>query len=345
MALHTPVIDLLGIRAPIVLAPMGGVSGAALAMAVSAAGGLGLIGGGYGDPAWLEAELDAADLAQVGIGFITWSLRGREDVFERAMARKPRAVFLSFGDPAPYVPAIRAAGSTLLCQVQTLTDARLAADAGADVIVAQGTEAGGHGAARGTLALVPAVVDAVAPLPVLAAGGIADGRGIAAALMLGAQGAVIGTRFLATPEAQIHANAKARIVAASGDDTVRTTIFDIVRGRDWPRRFTGRALRNAFTERWHGDEDGLARALDREGPKFAQAQAGGDMDNGLIFAGEGVDLIRRESPAARILAELLDETAAALRAGASALGDLHLESGKLAHSGATTQSSNTSPRR
>lgn len=319
MDLRTPLNDLLQIRFPIVLAPMGGAAGAALATAVSSAGGLGLIGGGYADKEWVERELAAADPSQVGVGFITWSLRGREAVFERAMARRPRAVFFSFGDPGVYLPAARAAGARILCQVQTVADARRAAELGADVIVAQGTEAGGHGASRGTMALVPAVVDAVAPVPVLAAGGIADGRGIAAALMLGAQGAVVGTRFLATPEALLHANAKTRIVAASGDDTVRTRVFDIVRGRDWPHEYTGRALRNAFTDRWHGNEDGLARALHVEQPKFTDALAKGDVENGLIFAGEGMDLINGELPAARIVADLVGETVAALRAAADRL--------------------------
>jgi nitronate monooxygenase len=315
MELHTALNELLGIRVPIVLAPMGSAAGAALATAVSAAGGLGLVGGGYADREYVERELAAADLAQVGVGFITWSLRGREAVFESAMRRRPRAVFFSFGDPSPYIPAVRAVGSKLICQVQTVADALRAAEIGADVIVAQGTEAGGHGAARGTMALVPAVVDAVAPVPVLAAGGIADGRGIAAALMLGAEGVVLGTRFLTTPESLAHANAKSRIVAASGDHTLRTRVFDIVRGRDWPHEYTGRAIRNGFTDRWHGNEEGLARALDREGPRFAEAIAQGDVDNGLIFAGEAIDLIHDQHPAMQVMDVLVSETIAALSSG------------------------------
>jgi nitronate monooxygenase len=320
MGLNTAVTSLLGIQHPIVLAPMGNVAGAALAASVTQAGGLGLVGCGYADRGWVERELALADLSQVGIGFITWSLRGREDVFEQALARKPRAVFLSFGDPAPYLPAIRAAGSRLLCQVQTVADAVRAAELGADVIVAQGTEAGGHGASRGTLALVPAVVDAVSPLPVLAAGGIADGRGIAAALMLGAQGAVVGTRFIATPESLMHPNGKARVVGAKGDDTLRTRVFDIVRGKDWPAHFTGRALRNDFTERWHGNEERLARNLTTEMERYAQAAAAGDVNTGVVFAGEGVDLIHGISPAQAVISALLEETLAALGRGAALAG-------------------------
>jgi nitronate monooxygenase len=320
MTLSTPVTRLLAIRYPIVLAPMANVAGAALSMAVSRAGGLGLIGGGYADREWVERELATADLSQVGIGFITWALRGREELFERVLAAKPRAVLLSFGDPAPYVPAIRAAGSRLICQVQTVKDARRAAEWGADAIVAQGTEAGGHGASRAALALVPAVVDAVAPIPVLAAGGIADGRGIAAALMLGAQGAVVGTRFIATPESLSHPNAKARVVEGGGDETLRTRVFDIVRGKDWPLRFTGRALRNEFTARWHGREEALAQALDAEVPRYAEAAAAGDVRTAVVFAGEGVDLIHGIAPAQAVVASLVAETVAALRKGAELAG-------------------------
>jgi nitronate monooxygenase len=306
MGLTTPAARLLGIRHPIVLAPMGNTAGAALATAVTQAGGLGLVGCGYADRGWVERELALADLSQVGVGFITWSLRGREAVFEQALARRPRAVFLSFGDPAPYLPAIRAAGSRLICQVQTVADAVRAAELGADVIVAQGTEAGGHGATRGTLALVPAVV---------------DGRGIAAALVLGAQGAVVGTRFLATPESLMHPNGKARVVSGKGDDTLRTRVFDIVRGKDWPLHFTGRALRNAFTERWHGDEERLARNLTTEKPRYAEASAAGDMNTSVVFAGEGMDLIHEIAPAQAVLSALLAETLAALGRGAGFAAD------------------------
>ena len=197
---------------------MGGVSGGALAAAVSEAGGLGLVGGGYGDPRWLERELRlvaGATGKPWGVGVITWAVG--EDIVRLALSYRPAAVFLSFGDPAPFGALVREAGTRLICQVQDVAGARQAAAAGADVIVAQGTEAGGHGSRRATLPLVPAVADAVAPVPVLAAGGIADGRGVAAALMLGAQGAVLGTRFCATPEALYPDWAKKQLVAGGGD--------------------------------------------------------------------------------------------------------------------------------
>ncbi len=189
-------------------------------LAVSNAGGLGLVGGGYGDADWLRTELAIARADTTcawGAGFITWS--ATRAVLNQVLAAQPHPVVLSFGDPRPFRAVIKAAGCKLICQVQDLATAALAREAGADLIVAQGSEGGGHGAGLGKLALVPAVVDAVAPIPVLAAGGIADGRGLAAALMLGAQGALSGTRFYASDEALGSPRARDHIVAARGDDT------------------------------------------------------------------------------------------------------------------------------
>ena len=129
---------------------------------------------------------------------------------------------LSFGDPSPFAAAIRAAGARLICRVQTVAQAREAAAAGADVIVAQGTEAGGHGQSEPLFTLLPQVVDSCPDVPVVAAGGIADGRGLAAAIMLGAEGVLMGNRFYASQEADGHAEAKRRIVAAEGGQTVRS---------------------------------------------------------------------------------------------------------------------------
>ncbi|HEX7329563.1 MAG TPA: nitronate monooxygenase [Casimicrobiaceae bacterium] len=315
----TALTRMFGLRHPIVLAPMGAVSGGGLAAAVSNAGGLGLVGGGYGDPAWLRTELELVKSATQrpwGVGLITWAIEPA--VLEFALSFRPAAFMLSFGDPRPWVPAIKAAGCRLICQVQTVADARLAKDAGADVVVAQGTEAGGHGAQRATLPLVPAVVDAVAPLPVLAAGGIVDGRGLAAALALGAEGALIGTRFYASTEALVHPSAKARVVAAQGGDTVRTGVFDIVRGYVWPAPYTGRALTNGFVQRWHGREDALRSAVESERAAFRAAAAAGDFDTAMVWAGEGVDLIG-DIPAAGTLVERIAADAETRLCGAAAL--------------------------
>ena len=219
---------------------MGFVAGGKLAAAVTAAGGLGIIGGGYGDADWLDREFAAAGNARVGCGFITWSLAKQPELLARVLAHAPAVLMLSFGDPTPFAPAIRTAGSRLICQVQTIAHTRAALDCGADIIVAQGSEAGGHGATRATLTLVPEVADLLAreaPATLLvAAGGIADGRGLAASLMLGADGVMLGSRLWASSEALVHPNHQRAALAANGDGTIRQRSADIARGYDWPDR-------------------------------------------------------------------------------------------------------------
>jgi nitronate monooxygenase len=198
MSISTPLTSLLGISHPILLAPMDVVSDARLAAAVSAAGGFGILGGGYGDEAWLTRELDVLARSDIrfGVGFITWSMAKQPQLLALALARKPVAVMLAFGDPAPFADKIKRAGALLICQIQSVAMARDALSAGADVLVAQGTEAGGHGMTRGTLSLVPEVVDLVAgSVAGVAAGASADGRGLAAALLLGATVILWGPRF------------------------------------------------------------------------------------------------------------------------------------------------------
>ncbi len=310
----TKLTEAFGLRHPIVLAPMGGVAGGRNAAAVANAGGLGLVGGGYGDRDWVARELAIVTdgtRGPWGIGFITWSLR--REVLDLALAQRPRAVMLSFGDPRPHAGAIKNAGCMLICQVQGEDEARLAREAGADFIVAQGTEGGGHGGSRSTLPLVPAVVDWVAPTPVIAAGGIVDGRGLAAALMLGAGGALIGTRFCASDEALGRDRQKAQLVAARGGDTGRTRVFDIVRGYHWPAPYTGRALRNRFTTQWDGREDALAAVLDIERTRYLTAADEDDYETALVWAGEGVDLVRSVEPAATLVARIAAEAEARLR--------------------------------
>ena len=313
--IRTDLTRMFELEHPIVLAPMGGVSGGGLAAAVSNAGGLGLVGGGYGDAAWLEKELALVKRSTTrawGIGLITWAIDGA--ALRIALDSGAAAVMLSFGDPLPHARAIKAAGCKLICQVQSLEHAKRAAEAGADLIVAEGNEAGGHSGQRATLTLVPAVSDAVAPIPVIAAGGIADGRGLAAALVLGAHGALMGTRFYASTEALGASGAKERLVSASGDETVRTRIFDIVRGYDWPASFPGRALRNAFVERWHGSEEALSKSRDIEAARYQTAARSGDVDTGVVWAGEAIDLISAIEGAADLVRSISAEAEAILRA-------------------------------
>jgi nitronate monooxygenase len=318
----TALTELFGLRHPIVLAPMGGVAGGHLAAAVSNAGALGLVGGGYGDPAWLRTELSLVSRGTArpwGVGLITWSIK--REVLDLALGFRPAAFMLSFGDPRPYAQAIKSAGCRLICQVQDVDQGLVACEAGADLIVAEGTEAGGHGGARSTLPLVPAIVDAVAPTPVIAAGGIGDGRGLAAALMLGAHGALLGTRFYASHEALGFSEAKRRIVAARGSQTARTRVFDIVRGYAWPPPYDGRALRNRFMQRWEGREGELERSLDAERPAFHAAAREGDLDTAMVWAGEVVDLIRSVESAAELVESIGAQAEAQLRAAGKRLSE------------------------
>ena len=314
MAIRTALTERFGLEYPIVSAPMGAVAGGRLAAAVSNAGALGLVGGGYGDPGWMRTELSIVRSETAhpwGVGLITW--HATHEAVELALSYEPHAFMLSFGDPGPFVPAIKEAGCALICQVQSVEGGRAAKAAGADMIVAQGTEAGGHGADRSTLPLVPAVVDAVAPTPVLAAGGIVEGRGLAAALMLGTGGALMGTRFYAATEALGHRRAKERIVVAGGGDTRRTRVFDVVREHAWPEHYTGRAIRNPFMERWDGREDDLKAALEAEIPAFQAAVGEGDFDTAMVWAGEGVDLIPDVASAGELVRRIGAETEASLR--------------------------------
>lgn len=314
--LRTRLTERLGIVHPILSAPMAMAAGGRLAAAVSAAGGLGLIGGGYGDAAWLEREFAAAGNQAVGCGFITWSLARKPELLHRALAHKPRAIMLSFGDPAPFAPDIHAAGALLICQVQTLAHARAALAAGAGIIVAQGSEAGGHGARRATMTLVPEVADLLgAESPdtlLLAAGGIADGRGLAAALMLGADGVLIGSRFWASQEALVHPNHHAAALASDGDGTVRQTATDLARRLDWPAEFNARILQNDFTRRFAGRETEMAAELAGYHDRYAEAFAAGDIQAAGVWVGEATGLIHSISPAGEIVEQIVAAAAQVL---------------------------------
>lgn len=303
----------LKIRYPIVSAPMAFAGGGALAAAVTRAGGLGLIGGGYGDPAWLEDQFDAVGDQHVGVGFITWSLRKSPSLLTDALKHRPTAVMLSFGDPRPFVDDIHGAGTVMICQCQNMEHVQDAVDVGAEVVVAQGAEAGGHGALRGTLSFVPEVADFLAKHSsgtlLLAAGGIADGRGLAAALMLGADGVLVGTRLWASKEALVKEPHHNSILESNGDGTLRTRVADIARQIPWPRGFTARIRRNAFTDRWHGREDELEANVAIEGPRYRQAFAEGDPDNTGVWFGEAAGLIHAIEPAAVIVERMVAEAA------------------------------------
>jgi nitronate monooxygenase len=318
MVLSTAFTEFFSVQHPIALAPMGGSAGGALAAAVSNGGGLGLLGGGNGDLDWLARELPVvADGTRRpwGVGFQSWAIDA--GTVERALQHNPRAVMLSFGDPCPFAGPIRQAGAALIIQVTDLEEARQAVDLGADVIVAQGTEGGGHGARRGrsTLPFVPVVVDLAAPTPVLAAGGIADGRGVAAALALGAAGALIGTRFQATAEALADPSVKKAIVDGRGEDTERSTVLDIARRSRWPSKYPARTLGHPFLDQWRGREDELSVDADAK-RAYRDGVARGELPPLPVWASEAIDLINDLPSAAGLVGALAVQAEAALaRAG------------------------------
>jgi len=325
---HTRFCDLLGVEHPIVSAPMGERwAGGTLAAAVSDAGGFGLIGGqdsegGPAQEAWLREQIrlarDRTD-RPFGVGFIVPFLTAfqQADLPRIALEEGVAALAFSFGDATPYVAAAHAAGVTVLVQVQTVAQARRAVAAGADVVVAQGTDAGGHCGEIGTLALVPAVVDAVGDVPVLAAGGIADGRGLAAALMLGAEGVWMGTRFVASDEWDGGEWRSAAVVAAGTEDTVRTLAYDRVWDDPFPDGIAMRVVRNVFTGEWHGREAEVVANRIELRAELKAAQAVGDAELGPVLAGQVAGLIQAVEPAGTIVRRIVAEAEALLRGRSS----------------------------
>ena len=318
MTLHTRLCDRFGIEHPIINAPMGGGDAPAeLAAAVANAGGLGMIGGTTkGGAPWLEAQIRRANELTdrpFGVGIISHFPNAAE-LMDVALTAGVRIIAHSFADPTPFVGPAQDAGALVLCQVRTVEDARRAAAAGVDAVTAQGTEAGGHTGRISTLPLVPAVVDAVAPIPVIAAGGIADGRGVAAALMLGADAVWLGTRFIATAESGVSDAYRARVVGASADETVLTDTFDLALGRAWPEGVSGRAVANRFSARWHGREDELRAWSDDERREYADRPPESDVEEQAVWAGEVMSLVTAVEPAGAVVARLVEEATGVLTA-------------------------------
>lgn len=313
--LTTRLTKYLGIKHPIIQAPMAVAGGGKLAAAVSNAGGLGLIGGGYGDKNWLNEQFELSSNAKIGCGFITWALNENPELLDLVLEKSPRAIFLSFGNPVAYAKKITDKNIPLICQIQTLKDAKHAVDIGANIIVAQGSEAGGHGEKRTTFTLVPEVADYLAnhaPNVILvAAGGIANGRGLAASLMLGAEGVLVGTRFWAANEALVHPNMWQTALQASGDETLRSTFADVARDKKWPSRYSINLIANDFSDQWHGNEVELLLS-DEAKKQWLNAMKSGDTAIANAFVGEAVGQIDSIIPAAQIVANMVREAEAVL---------------------------------
>ena len=321
--IFTDLTRLLGVRHPLVCAPMAGWSGGELAGAVSAAGAFGMIGVGSATPTgWIPGQAEIArQHGPFGVGLMNWALERRPELLDAVLAERPTAVSLSFGDPAPYVERVREAGAVVMSQVQDAEKAERAIEAGVDVLVAQGTDAGGHTGRVGTMPLLQRVLEigGRAGLPVLAAGGIGTGRAVAGVLAMGASGAWIGTRFCATAESTGTAEAKSLILNADETATVHTRVFDLVQGIPWPEEFPGRALRNSFSDRWHGQETQLEEQRTSVRPEFEAAR--GDYTEDFVYAGQASGLVEDLPAAGELVGRLMAEAEARLKACGALLGE------------------------
>lgn len=310
------------LRYPIIGAPMAYVGRGRLAHAVSQAGGLGMIGIGSTESVdFLRQEVAIArgsDLARFGIGMHTWAIEKRPDLLDAAIEARPFLISISFGSPAPYVERLHRHGILLATQVNTKEEAEQAAQCGVDLIVVQGTEAGGHVTGQvSTFPLLQTVLETVR-VPVVAAGGIASPRGVAAVLSAGAEGAWIGTALLASLESEHSEQARARIIQARETDTVLTRAFDVAQGLAWPERYPGRALRNHFTDQWHTRIEALAQDSEAR-QQLKEAIDARNYELAFIYAGEAVGLVNRQQPAAEIVRHLGEGAEELLRSRYSSL--------------------------
>jgi nitronate monooxygenase len=319
--IRTPLTRWFDLSTPIIGAPMAGVAGGALARAVSLGGGLGMIGVSGATTAEFLTEqcaIPAEAEMPFGVGLMVWVLDDRPDLLAATIAAQPGLVSVSFGDPGPYVGPLHDAGIAVAAQVNTTADIHRAVDAGVDVLVAQGTEAGGHTGRRATLPLLQESLT-LTDRPVVAAGGIATGAGMAAALVAGAAGVWIGTPLLSCPEGLNSPAARARVRAASGDETVLTRAFDVAEGFAWPERWPGRALVNDFSRTWHGREDELLEdAAARQ--SAVDGRRTGDPATAPVYAGESVGLVTSERSATDVVRDLAAGAEKALRAVPRLLG-------------------------
>lgn len=315
----TELTEKLGIEYPIIQAGMGGVATAELVAAVSNAGGLGVIGAAMMTPVSLREQVrKVKDLTDKPFGVDLLLAQGWPGLDEmiQAMFEEEVPVFASgLGNPAPYAEEMHSHGMTVMAVIGAVRHARRVVEGGTDIVVAQGTEGGGHTGRIATMALVPQVVDAVAPIPVVAAGGVADGRGLVAALALGACGVWVGTRFVATREANSHDNYKHKIVEATEEGTQVTKCFT---GKDC------RVIKNRYAEQWE-DREGEIKPfpfqmmVDSE--KLDAAIRWGKTDLGLMPAGQISGAIQEVKSAGDVVSDIMEEAEEVL----SRLAEKHLE--------------------
>ncbi len=323
--LRTRITEMFGIEFPVMSAPMAMHSGGTLAAAVSKAGGLGSFGGIHisNGPDWLSGEI-AHIRSQTdrpfAVGFITNFIPLFPALFEAALEARPPVIALSFGDPRPYIGRAKAAGAKVMCQVQTLECAKAAVDAGTDVLVAQGNEAGGHTGRMNLLPFLVRLIDLYPDVPIMAAGGVSSGRALAAVLAAGAEGAWAGTAFLASPEAvEVREGHKQKVLESDGEDTVFTEIFDNLSGAPWPGGIGGRVWKNRLVAEWTGRERELPENREAISAQYAAAAQDFDADVLDLYMGQGAGYVNAIRPAADVLHEMCADAERILRERSSQL--------------------------
>ena len=310
--LRTRFTDLLKLSLPVLNAPMSNHSGGTLAAAVSAAGGLGTFGASNGlGSDWLREQIAyvrATTDRPFGVGFITQMIEADPEGFEIALDESAPVVIFSFTDPQPWLDRARDAGAITICQVQSLELARLAADAGADMLLVQGNEAGGHTGGMNLLPLLVAVVEAYPQLPALAAGGITTGRALAAVLAAGTEGASLGTALLATPEAvEVPEAFKERVVLSDGQDTVFTRLYDLLGDTPWPTGIAGRVYRNRLVREWDGRDEAVMEHREELASDVAAARARHDPEVSSVYMGQGAGAVNAIRPAAEVVPQICED--------------------------------------
>ena len=320
--IRTRLCDLFGIEYPIIQAGMGVFTSAELVAAVSNAGGLGSLGTGLRRVAGWKEELPRIRQLTARPFAVNITLaQPDEEIFALVLEARPPIISFALGDPGELVKRAHAAGSLVMHQVTTVLQAKQAVERGVDVIIAQGAEAGGFGGTVAALPLIPQVVDAVNPIPVVAAGGIADGRGLAAALVLGAQGVNVGTRFLASSEAPISDSWKQAVMAAESEDAVKVEVWNDIFARSSTAYETvPRAIRTPFIEKWWDRREEARAEAERLRGDVLSAIQQGKMEEFIPWAGQTVGLVREILPAAEIVKRMVAEAEEALKQAASFVG-------------------------
>ena len=316
--LRTRFTELLGLDYPVMSAPMSNHSGGQLAAAVTLAGGLGAFGGtnDFG-PEWLRQQI--ADVRgrtgrPFGVGFITQLIEYNTANIEIALEERVPVVIFSFADPDPWVRRAKEAGAITVCQVQSVDLAQQSVDAGADVLLAQGNEAGGHTGEMNLLPLLVGLVERYPHLPVLAAGGITTGRALAGAIAAGAEGASLGTALLPTPEAvEVPQSFKERIVLSDGQDTTFTRVYDLLGARPWPEGIAGRVYRNRLVREWDGRDAEILAHREELASDVAAARASQDTELSAVYMGQGAGHINAIRPASDVVRDICQGAEGILR--------------------------------